>query len=218
MKNTSVIIMANGLGGRWKKGIAPVEYKQLLPVAGIPLMERTILQVQSNNLDNIHVICPDGFCDSFKHDYKTTTLGYIKDEPRTLLDGILRTQYLWEDRTIILLGDVCYSNGLISTICNFEYIFSIVGRIGSNPATGKDASELFALMFNRSAQNYVNSVIKNCISPRRSGKLWDLHNLDNRHNLVTVHDYTDDCDSPESYQQHWLNLERAATEDDNRLG
>lgn len=206
--NTSVIIMADGLSKRWG-----TTCKHLLFVNGIPLIARTVRQLKSNNLDNITLICPDSFR-LVPELSRTTTIsnGYNLTEDRPLLDGILRTKPLWSDKTLILLGDVCFSNDAIKLLCEHDCNYSLFGRQGGNKTTGKSAGELFAVRFLFSDWGAVIMDMENVLSCGK-GKLWDLH----RYSSLDIHsidDYTDDTDSIEAYTQFWKKLEKAATKDD----
>jgi len=210
--NTSVIIMADGLGSRWESNQAPVEYKQLLLMNGIPLIVRTINQVKSYKPDEITLICPDSFMDIPGIDVPTTTLGYRDYETRPLLDGILRTQHLWSEKTIILLGDVCFSNHALSMVLDILGGYYLLGRKGSNKVTGKQAGELFALTFLEYSQDTLIDSLQDILYSGET-KLWGLY----KYYPISIYepcDYTDDCDSPQSYVQHWNKLEQAAIKDD----
>lgn len=206
--NTAVIIMADGLSSRWEE-----ECKHLLPVNGIPLIARTVKQIKSCNLDNITLICPDSFRNIPELDkISTMSNGYKPLEDRPLLDGILRTQMLWSDRTIILLGDVCFSNKAIKLLVDSGMDYFLLGRKGRNKVTGKQAGELFALSFMDHNQEDLVDCLQDVLYSGEK-KLWGLY----KYYPITIYetcDYTDDIDSVQAYTQFWDKLHKAAIEDD----
>ena len=212
---TSVIIMAEGSGDRWKhreRFVSPVSHKQLLPINGIPLIERTIIQANAYDLGNVTLICPDCFRDVMATDVAMMSLGYKKGNDRSILDGILKTQLLWDDRTIILLGDVCFSHKSIRFLSEAALDCFLLGRKGANPVTGKSAGELFALSFLEHRQNEI--VRSLYIALNSDGKkLWDLLN-ELPMTIYETCDYSDDTDSPEAYIMFWAKLRDAAIKDD----
>ena len=206
----TVIIMCDGLGNRW---ISPdVKYKHLIPFDGIPLVFRTIHQLQQYPC-NIILIAPEEFkdYDHYPDEVFHTSLGYRETEPRTLLDGILRTKALWTEDTIILLGDVVFSNAAIKMLLESSLPYTwMFGRTDPNPFTGKLASELFAFSFNP----YQDNIIGNINSMLGlSGKLWEYYYTYDLY-LLKSRCYTDDFDSPEAYQQFYDKMLEAVRKDD----
>jgi len=207
--------MADGLGSRWFDGRSnPPPYKQLLPINKIPLIERTYNQVKSYDVDNIYLICPGTFAHYLSEGLPMQSLGYKEGKARPILDGILKTQLLWSDRTIVLLGDVCFSNSAINLLLTSGMDYFILGRKGENKISGKRAGELFALSFFEDRQS---EVVKQLISVLNSGgkKLWDLYNAFPI-TLYETCDSTDDTDSPEAYLQFWPAIKSSAMRDDER--
>ena len=210
------IIMCDGLGTRW---ITPeIKYKHLIPFDGIPLVFRTVQQLQKYPC-NIVLVAPEEFkdYDHYPEGVFHTSLGYREAEPRTLLDGILRTKAFWTEDTTILLGDVVFSNKAIRFLMLTHNLYPrVLGRKGSNVVTGKEASELFSLSFNPK-KDIVGAEIKVLLSradkPNLYGKLWEYVH---EYQIVVseVNDYTDDIDSPQAYEQFYPAMLEAVRKDD----
>jgi len=176
------------------------------------LICRTIRQI--DKMDTV-VVAPEVFREYVG--VLVTTIGYRDGQERPLLDGILKTQDFWGDeRTVILLGDVVFSNKAIETIFELNYPYFIFGRNGSNQVTGKEAGELFAFSFSSGYYDRVIDKIEGLLKNNKK-KLWDLLRSDRAIPLIQIlGDYTDDTDSPQSYEQFWSKLENAAITDDNQ--
>ena len=204
----NVLIMADGLGIRWMH--TKVQYKQLLDINGIPIIVRTINQIK-NYTDNITVFAPEDFTEHLPTGTSLTSLGYRKYQPRKLLDGILRAKDFWGDETIILLGDVIFSNKAINYLFSIDLPCWILGRAFSNKITGKRAGELFAISFkNHDVEENIESILLDKYNP---GKLWSYYHA-YKPSLVETTDYTDDIDSPQAYEQFYECLCEAAKVDD----
>lgn len=206
--------MCQGRGSRWSEGLrpgitVPCDYKQLVPVNEIPLIERTLSQVRGVSYT---VLIGHGTIYRTYHSHIHT----LRDPAGSILDGILRTTNHWENETdvVYLLGDVVYSNYAIFVILSNLYItppITLYGRLTGNLYTGKSAREIFALHI-RPGDDVYNLIKKLNYEKDVSGKLWDVYA--ETKTIVPVADYTDDVDSPEEYAKFFRELERRARFDD----
>ena len=122
----------------------------------------------------------------------------------TVCNSILSTSHLWDERTIILLGDVIYSNKVMQQILTSQEPLMFFG----------DQWELFALSFDFSQHDQICESLK-AGSHHRFGKLryayraysklsLDHHDTSKTLTLDPNMQYTDcwitrDCDSPSVY-------------------
>lgn len=146
----TVIILAAGQGDRWQ---APVP-KQLVDIGGRPLIARTIEQAR-----NVFGAEPKIFAteaEIVKQGY-----GIVPDQHGRLVDTLLSSKDHWENKVIVLLGDVYYSDELMVKInnCNNQTLF--FGRL----------LEIYALAFND--HDLIRQSIRN-ISDLEGGKLWNI--------------------------------------------
>ena len=148
---TKVLIMAQGEGSRWQPDVRfvnvdiPAVVKQFIRVGEETILTRTLRQIQKYKAE-VYVVINQEFANYLPFG----TMMLPLDEPTgKLLRGIwIATEWTDPaDRTVVLLGDVVYSNNAIKIIFEEERGIPLFGRKGSNPVTGKEASELFALAF-----------------------------------------------------------------------
>lgn len=215
--NTRIFIMAQGRGSRWSRDSrttieSPCEYKQVLSITSDEnLISRTIRQLRYDSL--IKVICSEDFA---KYLPKGTEIESFREPVQPILHGIWNTKREWAyyDRILIILGDVAFSNIGIKKIFVDNQEMSLFGRFGSNPITGKEAREIFAVSIRRN--KYVEAV-NNFSTLWKSGKekLWDYYGM-YKSSLVEINDYTDDIDSLEAYVQFWPIMKEKIIEDDSR--
>lgn len=104
---SSAIILAAGEARRFG-GVR----KQLLRIAGETLLERTCRQVAARGVRPIVAVREWAGWDIPFRPVKFVNVG---DNPTTC-DSALKTARHWKERTIILLGDVCYSKAVMDAI------------------------------------------------------------------------------------------------------
>ena len=228
------IIMAQGEGSRWRIFDRPSRRVLILPNEkhlinigkfGVPNVIRTIRMLQDHGCsDYVLVARPHT---SICADENTWTL----DEPTgPLLRGIALTAPAWDDKTIILLGDVIFSHAMMDAMISNPGLH-VYGRVGTNRFTGKEASELFAITFHEEHQI---EILDHCLWMISRGrpiryppKLWALYRLlagfdhadEARHEdeiLIQMDDYTDDIDSVQGYKKWWDALNTHAAHDDEK--
>jgi hypothetical protein len=191
-----IIIMAQGHGHRWNRG----GRKHLIQVPHSAYRDRTTsiinrLVFQCNSVSEIPLVV--GWGDLLSGIEANCDFFRLSDPGKCLFDGIRRVSRFFEDPTIILLGDVIFSNSSFSKATTSR---GLLGRVGANKITGKQAGEMFALSF----------------SPPFSftGKrLWDIYENSQYGTFHGVDDWTDDIDSPQEFDKFYKKLVKAALND-----
>jgi len=224
-----VLILAQGTGSRWNinlRGLTvPSEYKQLIPYkSGETLLGRTIRQVKSHGIEYPIVIAN---CGDFVH--LDAPIRELREPTGSIIHGILSLRNYWmtNEKIVFVLGDVVFSNIMLSLVVNQELDgISFYGRKGGNEVTGKEAKEIFALKVCGSVQVRENfyrhlMMLRDDTSAPNKLKLWDLYHWlkierANAVFLTVDKDYTDDIDSPKHYELFWDKLEEAVVEDDSK--
>jgi len=203
--DTRVLILCAGEGERWGEYLG--KPKQLAPIFGVPLLVRTAGQVQHyfgvspvivTHDPRLHIPGCDSFC---------------PEQRRWVVETFLSTACLWSSRTVVLLGNVLYTDAAI-TICRAASGGLVIfGRQGASIFTGKRYGELFGLSFTRDYSDFVTHCLIQVIGDATRGgrgKLWEFYFLAQREppsgrppiEFCEIHDYTEDFDSPEEY--HYL--------------
>ena len=189
-----VLILAAGQQSRFPENYTP---KQLLEICGETLLARQVRQLKQ--FDVIPTV--------ITKNNEIKRQAPVSFEPRhndTVLQTLLSTEPLWSAKTIILLGDVFYSQKLI------EDIFA-----DSQPIkfwlTG---TEIYSFSFISSKKEEIKNAINKIDQNRRlfSAKLWHLYRRLNNiplrdHKILTndmtsneICDYSFDVDSLVQYE------------------
>jgi hypothetical protein len=147
-KHTISLILAAGEAVRFNGTL-----KQLLPVGDKTIITRMLVQLRERHTRAIIVThkgaiscCHSRFHDPENHD--------------TVCDSLLSTDHLWDDRTIVLLGDVVYSENVMDMIVNCHSPIRVFGNTW----------EIFALVFDKS----VHTKVKKHLRIARKHKLGKL--------------------------------------------
>lgn len=212
-----VTILCGGLQTRWNnyKGTP----KHFAVMNGEILLHRTLKQLENLNLkkENIFVVINE---DTDMNYYTTNhfinvNLYKIKtpDNTHTEAYKFLSSEKLWngQGRTVVLLGDVYFTNEAIETIIlDKDTDWKVYGRYGPSNLTKKGGGEMFAHSFyvkhilERKAKLMIlDNLYRTIILKRPSGWAWyqlmvdidpKFHKL-NGH-FCEINDFTDDIDHP----------------------
>lgn len=210
MENTTVLILCAGEAKRWNNYLGVP--KQLIAINGETLLDRTVRLLHLKELNDINIISNDERLKvSNENFYRPTKFEWI-------VETLLSTQSLWNENTIVLLGDVFFTQDAINTIDNLKEILHIYGRYGASGFTSTPWGEIFALSFKQSDWNQIISNAENVIRQTKlgsRGKLWELYRSiagfpHNEHLIeddifISINDLTDDFDLPSDYD---ANLEK----------
>jgi hypothetical protein len=195
-----VLIVAAGEGVRWENyRNVP---KHLVEVEGEVLLHRTYAQFKRYT-DNIVIVSTDP-----RYAIGQTYAPLVGE----FLDfGKIYSSYpIWdEERTIIVFGDVYFTDQAVKTIMSNEDDFKFFLRKDKSSYTGKKHKEIFALAFNGGMNQRIKSAIETLIDRGQGGAgAWrlylHLHGLDNAKSgfyntdgYVHIDDWTEDFDYPD---------------------
>jgi molybdopterin-guanine dinucleotide biosynthesis protein A len=200
------IICCAGDQRRWNNHLGVP--KQLVPIDGVPLLVRTVAQLNARGITDIVVT---GFDDRY------LTAGVpVRAPSESILPGtgIGFSVGFWAlgDRTLVLLGDVCFSeHAMAALISASETDMMWIGRKGSSGL--KRYGEIFAVSIPAERQAAVRAAAARTFElfnrqaiQRMTG--WELYAVLNGlpptivapgPNWINVDDDTDDFDFPAEY-------------------
>lgn len=213
-----VIIIAAGAGTRWQDHLGLP--KHLAPVAGEAIIHRTQRQLAERGVTDVKLVA---------HDARFATTAELVP-PRTWPDAplgtnkILDNTHLWHPtgRTVLLLGDVCFTDAAIDTILDHAgRDWVLFCRFRQSQYRPERWGEAFGQSFypedHRRSLDALERVRRMCIVGRlRRGGLWEhyramceasnrelrkLHPARDFGRSVVIDDATDDADTPEDYQR-----------------
>lgn len=181
--------------------------KQLVPVEGEVLLDRTIRLLGAHGAGDIVVIAakPGLERDGAREEIVSPNL------TGTLADKFLSSRHLWPDSGVIriLFGDVWFSDHAIARLLEPPTTIRFFGRMTGSIYTGCKYGEIFALAFPARKTAMLDAALTEIqlLGPEGRGKAsgWALYrNLverQNRHGgapvtFVHLDDFTDDFDLP----------------------
>lgn len=183
-----VIILAAGNQIRWNRNIHKLpKYKQLVCVDKVPI----IVSIQKRTVDPIVVTK----CKAIE---KVSENIYRPTAHRWIVETLYNTLFMWSARTIVLLGDVYYTDKAIEMIKTFT---GDIGFFGNK-------TDILALSFNSDKRYEVAIACKRLIDRKGNCKLWHLYRYMHdiplyRHEITTdfikITDETRDFDNPMQY-------------------
>lgn len=222
---SSVVVLAQGRQTRFTSLTYP---KCLIRVGGETLLMRTLRLIPGREANLIvppdltaraesPVLFPPG----------TWAFRSLNEPGYCVLDGLIQTKDLWsrDGRTIILLGDVCYSRATIDAVFSDSRDCVFFG----SPDLSRTGGELYALAFDHGWVEYLYGVsgsmpcraIKHTVAQpgHLRNVLWDVQDgvglsvmsPDARYYRI-IDDFTTDFDTDEDLAQI-PGLERALTEE-----
>jgi hypothetical protein len=129
-----VLLFASGVGDRWKSPIP----KQLAPIAGVPVIERTLRQLGCRNKDRVVITHDPAIRDAVHGDvfYSPPSTKW----PNTFLDVL---SLLDDDRTFLFHGDVIWDDKALDIVLDsggFHFFGTRKGR-WENFAIGLDMED-----------------------------------------------------------------------------
>ena len=206
-KKTRVIVLAAGSAERWGnyRGVS----KHLVKIEGKTLLERTCSQFLKYT-DDVLVIGAD---ERYKVD--GTSLYMIKAPNTNWKDAakFLSSRNLWlsDGRTILVFGDVYFTNDAVKTIVSDKDSFKFFLRTGPSELSGARWKEIFAFSFDETMAAKVGNNLLYLVSmgrvERQAG--WELYRymigpapaglFENPH-FTEINDWTEDFDFPEDLE------------------
>jgi len=199
-----VLIFCAGTGEHWNNYLGIP--KQLIPVHGTTLLQRTVDLVKKYSHDIIVVSWNDALR------VKNASFHFL-EKTGWLAETALKTRPLWKGRTVWLLGDVFFTRQAIRTILGSHSLVTFFGRMGRNLYTGK-LGELFAAGFSEQGyaplENAIEVAYRDALNGGK-GMLWQVYRALagfplSKHEyapgfLKEILDLTDDIDTPEDYHR-----------------
>lgn len=204
------IILCGGEGTRWK-GRSP---KHFAEIDGERLIDRTVRLLSERGASDVWTVAPD--------DERYQVAGSQRVAPESIgydIDKVLCCRSLWTDDTLLLCGDVWFSEPAMDSIAGQRPgDFAFYGRRYRSTITGAKWGEIFAFRFCAGVP-----VAKRAAALRREvesgrlerAKLWELYQtligeppkpfqeqiFDSR--WIDIDDWTDDFDTVEEYEE-WI--------------
>lgn len=182
---------------------------------GEPILHRTVrLLRELDEGDDILIMAPP-------RDYRYLVEGAltVDGDPGTLNEYWASFQY-WSrsERTVLLLGDVWFSEEALGTITTTREGLYFYGRFSGSKLTGSPWGELFACGFDPDVQGFLMDHMKSSLRKYRARQAnrhigWEIlrsvqgqknlneHKVDERY-FVEINDLTDDIDFPACYKKH----------------
>lgn len=225
---TTCLLLCGGSNTRWG-GYRGARRKHLIEIEGEILLERTLRQVAAHAPGRTIVVIHEEDRDLYRA--RVTLPTEIVSVPR--FDGpefearkFLSSRPFWNDRgrTIVLLGDVWFSDAAIETIfADAAEGWTAFGRPGASRWTGCPYGELFAQRFtaidaHEDALLRLDAMYRDR-SCRRAAAGWAHYQLMiGRHphdhvvgpRFVEIDDFTEDFDLPHDYDAWVLGRRSAA--------
>jgi hypothetical protein len=209
------LILCAGSGSRWANHLG--RPKQLLRIGDETLLERMVRQFRGAGLTDLHVVARN-------KEFRLPGCGFLNPgATRYTVQTLLATRELWSRRTIVLLGDVWYSNRAVKRIMACQVPLAFFGREHPSIITGCTWGELFALSFSAEAADELTQHIAVATDDALHGgrgRLWQLYRslaglpLDSeaveRRIFHRINDLTDDFDVPADWTM-WRRRHRLAT-------
>jgi len=205
-RSPSVVILASGVEQRWEG----IQHKQLASVAGEPLLLRTLEQLaQRWDVRPTVVTHHEKIAQAVER--VADVLILEANERRWTVETALSSRVEWGDPTLILAGDVYWTEAAIDVACDFN----TGGPIRYLVTEGPVGDDILGLWFRRRHRHRVaralNHAIEHAMLHGGGGKLWQSyrslcgfpltrHRLERVH-AVRIEDETTDFDSIRDYQQ-----------------
>jgi hypothetical protein len=225
------LILCAGDGTRWGNYLGVPKW--LAPIDGIPILHRTVTLLRARGVTDIRVVAKPG--DEHTAQVAGAVVERARLDPTNFeADRFRSSRHLWSDtgRTIILYGDVYYTDAAMDTIVSDQtHTWRVYGRPKASTLTGCTHGELFGFSWWPPQHPEVDDRLGYVIGLRRSGVInralgWELFRAlcgrtgrDVRrpagtrfHRLVIIQDWTDDFDKPKNYDT-WLYRRNAGAGD-----
>jgi len=204
----SILILCAGTATRWKGNV----FKQLVNIEGNPLLNRTIDQLKKENINNIYIV---SWNENLKND---KCFFFTPKKYRYTLESLLYSKEIWGDYTIILLGDVYFSNNIIKKAISNNKNILFYGRINEEILKKHNRGEIFLLTFSKEMHSILENILKELIIEAEKGNkgiLWSLYQylsmkkniINNEDIFININDETSDFDTLQEYND-WIKINK----------
>lgn len=205
------LILAAGEGTRWNHHLGLP--KHFVPVDGEPILHRTV-RLFSKHCEVV-VIGPD----DDRYHIPPAELHVPDLRPGNGdADKFLSSRELWHTRhrTLLVYGDVFFTDEAVDTICAPQKGLRCYARPGASAVTERPYGEIFAFTFQPGQHKVVDAALRYLVELRQLGWLernggFELHQVLRRGNvgseelptagLTVIDDWTDDFDYPHYYDR-----------------
>lgn len=216
--NTKIIILCAGEATRWKDYLGTK--KHLIEINGETLLKRTTRLLNERGMNDISVITKE-YDERYDTEYSNQEVVKIDYEKNADADKFLSSKHLWNKggRTVILYGDVYFTEEAINTILKFDKKhWTLFAREKASQITGTKWGECFAISFYPEYADVFESKLREIAELKKQGRIrrcggWEVYramvglNL-NKHkvtkNFVEINDFTEDFDFPSDFDS-WIN-------------
>lgn len=230
------LILCAGNATRWgdRHGDTP---KQLVTLRGEPILHRTVRLIDAERFD-VRVVVADSSEDVWKVPGAKRARANL-DPTRAQADKLLSSEHLWSStgRTVVLFGDVYFTDEAMHTITEDVSPWCAFGRFGASDLTGCDHRELFGFAFDPEEHDRIRSAAERCVDLHRAGTLtewsggWEIYTAAaggsdaeisagrfvNLGNIEHIDDWTDDFDAPVDWDR-WCYQWATASPADRAIG
>lgn len=205
-----ILILAAENQKRWGDHEHP---KQLVDIGGEALLARLVRQCRERDHEPVIVT----------HDERLnlSEKSFVPAARRWTVETLLSTRELWKDRTIVLLGDVIFTEEALDKIILNRSLIQVFGRKELRYRLVGRHYEIFALSFDRSQHRQINDTFREILArepAKGGGKLRAFYEKhcglpfgSNQHEDVVfypIEDWTEDIDEPEDYEQFKAIIQR----------
>jgi len=215
MCDTTAIIIAGGEASRWKDYLGSP--KHLIKINEEPILYRTVRLLKYNNITNIYIVSKDDA--RYKVEGTTQFIPDFNYKDNADADKFLNSKSLWNEkgRTIVLYGDVFFTEEAMKTICNYTVKdWTLFCRPNGSRFTGGIHGECFVQSFYTNHIEKHHNMLTKIAALKNQNKIkrcggWehyrayvgssDLDRHEMRTNYYVIDDFTDDFDLPEDYDR-----------------
>lgn len=225
------LLLCAGNGSRWSRhGGVP---KQLVKVWGEPVLHRTARLILDRDPEaDIRIVVKDSRDDTWRIPGTKRAQAHLDDQ-RAQADKLLSSRHLWSRtaRTIVLFGDVVFTDWAMDRIVANPDPWTAFARFGASEFTGCDHRELFGFAFDPSEHDRLEEAAERCLRIHRDGRMggwsggWQIYaaaagaddegvasRFRDRGNIVEIDDWTDDFDHPKDWDRFCWRWAKATPE------
>lgn len=207
-----LVVVCGGRCLRWGNHLGVK--KHFAPMDGVPILHRTLAQLRDE--PDVFVVARSLPAPEYELGRPVVAAGGCSPSAYGDLRKIVSSRRVWnpDGQTVILFGDVWFSDAAIDKIMSCTEPWAMFGRPGPSVHTGKSWNENFALLFDSELHGWVDQVAARTVISHRAGKVpgvsltqWYQHAVDrverewqvppdDESSFVVVDDRTEDIDYP----------------------
>ncbi len=203
----NVLIFCAGGSAKWGYYLGIPKPLILLNKESILGRTLRLLKKQKVSPENITIVATDPILKQPGYNF------FEPESSRWFVETLISTESLWDEQTVVLMGDVFYTPEALKTILNpTTASLQFYGRAGKSLFSHKAHGELFGITFSKNEGALIHEHAQKVIKAAKSmghGKAWQFYRsiagfeLDQKKTekkyFVEIDDFTDDFDTPEEY-------------------